>query len=159
MNRKPFSLGPVCRVVAATLLLVQDAGAFSQSPSSVVWAPMSPVYFRSGSTHLDREARRMLSAYARLVKANPKTQLNIVGYTDTVGTTAANVQLSTRRALVVKAHLISLGVRPEQMSAIGRGETQSLTGLQASRRVEIDVLMTGTAIFNVSDYRVDCMSI
>ncbi|MBN2290462.1 MAG: OmpA family protein [Candidatus Glassbacteria bacterium] len=57
-----------------------------------------------------------------LMKENPKVVLEIVGYTDHVGTAADNVKLSQRRARAVRDYLITGGVDPGRVEIAGAGE-------------------------------------
>lgn len=74
--------------------------------------------------------------------------IDVIGYTDSIGTVAYNQALSERRAAAVKAYLISLGVNGGIIDAIGRGESDPVAtnmykdGRAKNRRVEIHV---GTA--------------
>jgi outer membrane protein OmpA-like peptidoglycan-associated protein len=70
----------------------------------------------------------------------------IEGYTDSVGSSASNMDLSERRAMAVLNGLLQAGVRPEQLSALGLGEANPVAdnttavGRQLNRRVEITFL-------------------
>lgn len=72
-----------------------------------------------------------------------KTQLAVVGHTDSTGSDAYNQQLSERRAQSVQQYLLSKGVIPERVDAFGRGESQPRAsnatpeGRTLNRRVEI----------------------
>ena len=74
--------------------------------------------------------------------------IDVIGYTDSIGTVAYNQALSERRAAAVKAYLISVGVNGSIIDAIGRGESDPVAtnmykdGRAKNRRVEIHV---GTA--------------
>lgn len=74
--------------------------------------------------------------------------IDVIGYTDSIGTEAYNQKLSEQRAAAVKAYLISVGVNPGIIDAIGRGERDPVAtnmykdGRAKNRRVEIHV---GTA--------------
>ena len=47
----------------------------------------------------------------------------VTGHTDTVGSVRYNMILSERRAHVVKRALVNRGIRPDAITAEGRGET------------------------------------
>ena len=54
------------------------------------------------------------------------TTVRISGYTDSVGTQAANMRLSQRRANAVRQVLVDAGVNPAMVSAKGYGSSRSL---------------------------------
>lgn len=79
-------------------------------------------------------------------------RIEVVGYADRIGSDDYNHKLSHRRAEAVKAHLVSRGIDPNRIHAIGKGEANPVTGnschghgkelkacLAPDRRVEIEV--------------------
>ena len=75
-----------------------------------------------------------------------KTELVIVGHTDSTGSDAYNQALSERRASSVENYLLARNVIPQRLSAYGKGESQPLASNQTvegrliNRRVEIYVV-------------------
>ena len=69
--------------------------------------------------------------------------MDINGYTDNIGTTVANKNLSEKRARRVGDYLVSLGVSPDRVKVFGKGETnfvasnQTADGRAKNRRIEI----------------------
>ncbi len=84
-----------------------------------------------------------LDKIADVLKRYGKTQLAVVGHTDSTGSDAYNQQLSERRAQAVQQYFLSNGVIPERVSAFGRGESQPRAsnatpeGRTLNRRVEV----------------------
>lgn len=84
-----------------------------------------------------------LDKIAEVLKRYGKTQLALVGHTDSTGSDAYNQQLSERRAQAVEKYFLSNGVIPERLQAFGRGESQPRAsnatpeGRTLNRRVEI----------------------
>ncbi len=80
---------------------------------------------------------------ARVLNQYPATRIRVEGYTDSTGTEEYNLKLSQRRAEAVKQLLISKGVSPDRITAIGYGESKPRAsnatpyGRQLNRRVEI----------------------
>jgi OOP family OmpA-OmpF porin len=77
---------------------------------------------------------------------NPQvTKLRIEGHTDNVGTDAANLDLSGRRALTIKKWLLDKGVKPERLLAVGFGESKPIAdnstdaGKAQNRRTEFKI--------------------
>lgn len=82
-----------------------------------------PIRFAFGSDQLDPEGLREAQALARFVLTNKISQFSLVGHTDEIGSEAANLDLSLRRAQSVKAFLETNGVAAK-ISVDGRGESQ-----------------------------------
>lgn len=72
-----------------------------------------------------------------------KTQLTIVGHTDSSGSTQHNQQLSDRRAQAVHGYFSQKGVVEQRLQSYGRGESEprasnaTVEGRALNRRVEI----------------------
>lgn len=79
------------------------------------------------------------------IKQRPAYEVELVGYTDTLGSEAYNTGLSFERAAAVRDMLISSGVDPKAISVSGRGKSDPAvpTGQQVpeplNRRVEITI--------------------
>jgi len=56
----------------------------------------------------------------------PQTAIDVIGHADSDGSDALNQALSERRAASVRDFLVSRGVQPVRIVAIGRGESQPL---------------------------------
>ena len=79
------------------------------------------------------------------IKQRPAYEVEITGYTDTLGSEAYNAGLGVERAAVIRDALVSGGVDPKAITAAGRGKLDPLvpTADQVpeprNRRVEINV--------------------
>lgn len=91
-----------------------------------------------------------LNDVAAKINSNPEIALvMVIGHTDRIGSAAYNQRLSERRANMVAQYLVSQGVDPSRLQALGRGETEPVVEcsgirgkaliecLQPNRRVEI----------------------
>jgi outer membrane protein OmpA-like peptidoglycan-associated protein len=103
----------------------------------------SDVLFDSGSATLKPGARDKLAEVARVLRKYPRTDLEIVGHTDSRGGEAPNQKLSERRAAAVRDVLVREGVDPSRITTRGAGETRPVAtndtpeGRALNRRVEI----------------------
>jgi outer membrane protein OmpA-like peptidoglycan-associated protein len=104
------------------------------------------VMFRVGSDQLLPRAREKLDSIVdALDDLEPTQSLVIEGHTDSSGSSVYNRELSERRALAVRAYLVSQGVGAERIIALGRGEDEPVAsnagaeGRANNRRVEIVV--------------------
>ena len=109
------------------------------------------VQFYSNSARLLPYSIRPIQELAAYLDSHPQLNAVIKGYTDDVGEEEANLQLSQARAEAVRAVLISLGISPDRVKAIGYGETlpkvrgQSVEARALNRRVEVELFNTETA--------------
>lgn len=111
---------------------------------------MSDVLFDTGSYTLKPGAREKLAKISGVVLAHPGLNLQIEGYTDSVGSDEFNQELSERRAMAVQSYLIDQGVPAASVNARGFGKAQPVAtndtpeGRQRNRRVEL--VVNGDAI-------------
>ncbi|MBP8173740.1 MAG: porin OmpA [Aeromonadaceae bacterium] len=116
----------------------------------------SDVLFDFGKATLKPEGQAALTKlYNQINSLEMKDHQTVVyGYTDRIGSDAANQALSQKRAQSVAAYLTSKGIPANNISAVGRGESSPVTGtscnsvknrkalivcLAPDRRVEIEV--------------------
>lgn len=76
--------------------------------------------FRINSPQCDNFKNNVVKL-ATYLKENPKTKIEIVGFSDSQGSISYNIKLSKKRALSVAQHLIILGVNRDQISYRGNG--------------------------------------
>ena len=101
------------------------------------------VLFDTGRAELKPGSARDMSKLADFFKANPQRTALVEGFTDSVGSEAANQDLSNRRAAAVQAALADMGVERQRISARGYGKAHpgagndNASGRQMNRRVEI----------------------
>lgn len=108
--------------------------------------PFSHIYFRSGSTQLNKRDNTKLDYlldYLRLQK--PDGTLVLKGYSDSEGPRQANLLVSKKRINVIKQYLLAKGIKPEQIITKAYGESRPTssnrypTGRQLNRRVDISI--------------------
>lgn len=103
------------------------------------------IYFKHNSNDLPDRAYDMLDRIAEFMVNNPKTHININGFTDSSGTYSYNVSVSQFRANMVKGYLVGKGVDPQKIKALGLGPENPIAsnetekGKQMNRRVEIEL--------------------
>lgn len=121
---------------AAVTMAPQLAGAWYQ------------VYFDSDKSDIDARGSMMIERVAYVVKNNTATRVSVIGRTDRVGTQAANIALSQRRAERVREALKVAGVPAARIDTIWTGEVQQDVATndqvaeQRNRVVDITVLET-----------------
>jgi len=105
------------------------------------------LYFREGTTTLTPESLPSLDYLKEQVKPEnrPGAEVQVTGYTDTLGSDEDNDRLSQRRAEEVVEMLAAQNIDRALMTAVGRGErslrvkTADGVGEPANRRVEVIV--------------------
>lgn len=106
------------------------------------------ITFPINSAQLKSSFVSSLNALAQNLQQYPNTTVEVVGHTDSSGTTAYNQQLSERRAVSVRSVLLNAGVSGSRLRAAGQGESNpvasngSAAGRQQNRRVEIFITPT-----------------
>jgi outer membrane protein OmpA-like peptidoglycan-associated protein len=86
------------------------------------WFNFDRLLFDSGKATLRPESQEQLQNMAEILKAYPKVELKIGGYTDNVGNPAYNLRLSDQRAKTVKNELVKKGIASQRLNAEGYGE-------------------------------------
>jgi outer membrane protein OmpA-like peptidoglycan-associated protein len=106
---------------------------------------LSDVLFDTARHDLKPGAREKVAKIAGILLAYPGLQIEIDGHTDSVGADDYNQRLSERRAAAVRAYLVTQGIPPATVTAMGFGEQQPVVsnttaaGRQQNRRVELAV--------------------
>ena len=102
--------------------------------------------FGFDSAELTPQGRAVLDEQAAILEKEPDIKVEIAGHTDSIGAEEYNQGLSEKRAKVVKEYLISKGISPDRLKAMGHGESRPITtndtreGRSKNRRVDLSVL-------------------
>lgn len=103
------------------------------------------VTFETNSARLTINSQTILDEAATELKLYPDLDIEIAAYTDSMGADSYNQMLSQKRAESVLSYLVSKGVSPEQLTAVGYGEAnpvasnETSAGRAQNRRVELVV--------------------
>ena len=108
-------------------------------------AIVTNINFDSDHTDVRGDVRTRLSRVVQLLKEMPQIDVQIVGYTDDIGSAQYNLSLSLRRAESVRDYIVTRGIDHMRLSVAGRGNTEPLVsnstpeGRAVNRRVEFVV--------------------
>ena len=100
------------------------------------------VNFESNSADIRHFSMSKIDKFASFLLKSKGSRVSIVGHTDSLGSIAKNLHLSEQRANAVVRALISRGVSPARLNAVGRGESSpvasnaTLEGRAINRRIE-----------------------
>lgn len=105
----------------------------------------SDILFDTGKFQLKDQAEGNLGKMADIMKKYPENVLTIRGYTDNVGSSHINEELSKGRADAVKNQLVVAGLPSDSISVVGMGpanpvgDNKTKEGRKLNRRVEIEI--------------------
>jgi outer membrane protein OmpA-like peptidoglycan-associated protein len=104
-----------------------EIATIKQEPRGMVITLEGEVLFPSGQSNLLPLARQRLDRVAEVLKdLDPGKTVLVEGHTDSRGSEQLNMRLSQARADSVRQHLISRGIDPDRVRAVGRGESEPL---------------------------------
>ena len=101
------------------------------------------IFFDYSKSLFKQETFTVLQAITSILKDYPESNFIIEGHTDSLGSHITNNRLSNARANAVKDYLISNGIDPARLTAIGYGEkrpkfsNKTKGGRDQNRRVEV----------------------
>ncbi len=103
------------------------------------------LYFVEATDQFTPESQALVDQVLLAIATRPAPELTVAGHTDAVGTEQYNDALSLRRAERVRALLLTRGIPPASVVAVGRGKRELLVPTPdgvaepRNRRVEITV--------------------
>jgi outer membrane protein OmpA-like peptidoglycan-associated protein len=104
---------------------------------------LGDVLFDTGKAELNSGAARKLDRLVQFLNDQPDRNVEIDGFTDSVGADTYNLDLSQRRADAVRSALIGRGIDASRIGSKGYGENYAVasndeaSGRQLNRRVEV----------------------
>jgi OOP family OmpA-OmpF porin len=105
------------------------------------------VDFNFNSAKLKSESYPVLLYTIQILQNNPDMKkIEILGYTDNIGSQKYNLKLSQRRAETIRNYLVDHGISPDRLTTKGYGESNPIAtnktaeGRAANRRIEFKVI-------------------
>ena len=117
----------------------------SEAISKDLWFTMDGIQFDTNKASIRKESEAQVNHIAEILKAYPKVEIKIGGYTDNTGKANANKKLSNNRALAVKKAIVGKGVKADRIDAEGYGSDHPVAsndtteGRQQNRRIDVRV--------------------
>jgi len=105
-----------------------------------------PVYFDHDKDILKPEFYSFLKQMVNIVQSHSDLRIKIIGHTDSNGSDEYNIGLSKRRADVIQAYLVSLGIKSDKIVIEFRGEKDpavsntTSSGKKLNRRVDFEFI-------------------
>jgi peptidoglycan-associated lipoprotein len=84
--------------------------------------PLADAFFDFDQWHIRDDARADLQANAEWLRRWASTRVTIEGHCDPRGTSEYNLALGERRAHAVRSYLVALGIAPERLMTVSKGE-------------------------------------
>jgi outer membrane protein OmpA-like peptidoglycan-associated protein len=112
----------------------------------------SDLLFGTDSAVLKPDAVDQLAKLGDILAKYPEDRIRIEGYADSTGSARHNEDLSRRRAESVQRVLLGRGVKDQQVTALGMGDTRPVstnataTGRAKNRRVELHIDVPGEKV-------------
>lgn len=130
-------------------LAASEAASVSREGNLLAITFKSDFTFDTNSTAVKPGFRSELNRVAGILSQYPNTLVRVEGHTDSVGSTAYNMDLSKRRATMIEALLVQRGIADGRIESVGFGESMPVAtngsdaGRQKNRRVEIKIAPQG----------------
>ena len=144
----PAAPVPAAAEAPATPVALETTGNFSHEACVGRFEILSRtgnIHFAPGSARLDDASAPLLRQAADIITRCPDLKVQIAGHTDDIGSAAANMRLSERRAAAVEAYLAAQGIGGGRISSTGYGEARPIadnsteSGRGRNRRIEFSV--------------------
>jgi outer membrane protein OmpA-like peptidoglycan-associated protein len=135
-----YSFGTPPAPAAAPMAAAAPAPAPAPAPAIV---RSFQVFFDFDKSDIRMDAQPIIEEAAKNARQGGVSKITLTGHTDAAGTAAYNQKLSERRAAAVKAALVKMGFKAEDIVTVGKGKADQLVptadGVREpkNRRVEI----------------------
>jgi outer membrane protein OmpA-like peptidoglycan-associated protein len=103
---------------------------------------LNNIFFEFGKSELNRKSQNELNRLVDILKQNESIKLQLIGFTDSIGSSEDNQILSENRAKEVYNYLINNGISKNRLEYIGKGEIKSNKNikLQQHRKVIFKII-------------------
>jgi outer membrane protein OmpA-like peptidoglycan-associated protein len=108
--------------------------------------PAFVIFFEQNSNKLSDTAIEKLNRISEILINTPAAELELNGYSDSIGAPSYNLMISDVRANAVKSYLVGKGIEPSRIMTLGHGaqkfiaSNKSAERRRLNRRVEIELI-------------------
>ena len=105
-----------------------------------VLSSVESVYFDIDNSHIREDFIPLMDSLTNLANQYPEIIIDISGYSSKDGNPRYNIELSQKRALVVKDYLVDKGVNEKQIVARGHGISDKYEEYEKNRRADVKLI-------------------
>ena len=105
------------------------------------------IYFNPDSIDLTAKAFESLDRVVKFIAKNSKTRINIIGFSDSTGSSSYDHMVSESRANTVKSYIIAKGVDSTKISTLGLGSK----GFSVTKGTEEERQMIGGVVIEFNN--------
>lgn len=110
---------------------------------------LEDIYYDFDKWDIREDAKPSLLRLKKIMQDNPEIDIQLSSHTDCRGTEDYNLELSQKRAQSARQFLISQGIDPERITAVGYGESRLLTDCKCERCTEAEHQLNRRTTFKV----------
>ncbi len=100
------------------------------------------ILFKQSKTEILPESLLELERMYTMLKDNPKTRLQINGYSDKIGDSTSNLELSIIRAKIIKVNLMEKGIKADRMVTNGFGDKILVCQSPCKKNQRVEFVLT-----------------
>ncbi len=131
---------------------LQKVAQTRRTESGLLVQLRSDLLFKTDSAVLKPDAIDQLSQLGDILARYPQDRIRVEGYADSTGNARHNEELSQHRADQVRSVLLGRGVKEQQITSLGMGDTHPVAsnatsaGRAKNRRVELHIDVPGEKV-------------
>ncbi|HKK89449.1 MAG TPA: OmpA family protein, partial [Saprospiraceae bacterium] len=110
---------------------------------------LEDIYYDFDKWNIREDAKPSLLRLKKIMQDNPELAIQLSSHTDCRGTDAYNLELSQKRAQSARQFLITKGIEPNRITAVGYGESRLLTNCKCERCSEDEHQLNRRTTFKV----------
>ncbi|MBJ9589508.1 OmpA family protein [Burkholderia seminalis] len=113
---------PLHRGLTQTQVTVLKSAGFQETGQGFEFGSTGPILFDFDRYNLKPDVRRIVERIGRTLRSSGINGVRVYGYSDDSGTEKYDLELSKRRAEVVAAELVDVGLDAKQIAIAGKGK-------------------------------------
>ncbi|MBN3785363.1 OmpA family protein [Burkholderia sp. Ac-20353] len=113
---------PLYRGLTPTQVKVLKSAGFEETPQGFEFGSTGPILFDFDRYNLKPDVRRIVERIGHTLASAGINGVHVYGYSDGEGTEAYDLELSRRRAEIVKIELVDVGLAAARVAITGKGK-------------------------------------